>query len=104
MSEMQTKFTNGTLEIVLDGRLDAVVAPQLADILKAYVGKEINKVVFIANKLTFISSAGLRVIVFAKQKLGAAVEVILVSPPQEVIDVIQMTGFEGFLTVVTTYP
>lgn len=99
MSEFTYKFENGIVEVTLEGKLDAIAAPKLADYLKGLVGQNVSKVVFHAANLTFISSAGLRVIVFAKQKLGAAVDVYLIKPPQEVVDVINMTGFEGFLTI-----
>ncbi|MCB9497584.1 MAG: STAS domain-containing protein [Fibrobacteria bacterium] len=103
MSDFIATFENGVVKIILEGKLDALAAPKLADHLKTLVGQGVSKVVFFAEKLTFISSAGLRVIVFAKQKMGADVSVFLIKPPQEVVDVVNMTGFEGFLQIQETF-
>jgi|WetSurMetagenome_2_1015567.scaffolds.fasta_scaffold00045_40 anti-anti-sigma factor len=90
--------------VTLSGKLDAVSAPQLAEELKKLVGTKIAKVVFFAEGLEYLSSAGLRVIVFAKQKIGPATEVIFVRAQQGVKDVISMTGFDGFVTFADSFP
>jgi anti-anti-sigma factor len=83
----------------LAGRLDTVSAPQLSEELKKLVGKSITSVVFQMGDLDYISSAGLRVIVFAKQKLGVDTKVSVVGAKPEVVEVIKMTGFDSFLTL-----
>jgi anti-anti-sigma factor len=88
-----------TATFTLSGRLDAVSAPGLADELKKLIGKQLQKVVFNSSNLDYLSSAGLRAIVFAKQKLGAEPEVIILKPKTDVLDVIKMAGFDSFLTI-----
>jgi anti-anti-sigma factor len=88
-----------TATFTLSGRLDAVNAPALAEELKKLIGKQLQKVIFDTANLTYISSAGLRAIVFAKQKLGTAPEVIVLKPKPDVIEVIKMAGFDSFLTI-----
>jgi anti-anti-sigma factor len=87
------------VKITLAGRVDSTNAGALGDQLRGLVGKQLKKIVFLAATLDYISSAGLRAIVFAKQKLGAGVTVFLIAPKPEVLDVFKMTGFDTYVTV-----
>lgn len=90
-------------KINLSGRLDAANAPVFSEEIKKLVGQDFNKIVFFLKDLEYVSSAGLRVLVFAKQKMGASTQVFVVSPQQDVVDVIKMTGFDSFLTIQDSY-
>jgi len=98
-ANFQPVISGPTATFTLAGRLDAVSAPALAEELKKLIGKGIQKVVFNAADLAYLSSAGLRAIVFAKQKLGADPEVIILKPQPDVLGVIKMAGFDSFLTI-----
>lgn len=99
MADFAIDMQDGVATIVLDGKLDTTNAPALADSLKTLIGQDVKKVVFRADTLDYISSAGLRAIVFAKQKIGAEVEVMVVGAKPDIVDVIKMTGFESFVTI-----
>jgi anti-anti-sigma factor len=86
-------------KIILQGRLDAAKAPQLMDELKKLIGKTINQIVFIANDLEYISSAGIRVILFTKQKIGVNTEVYFIAPQPQVLEVLKMSGLDNFLFI-----
>jgi anti-anti-sigma factor len=88
-----------TATFTLAGRLDAVNAPELAEELKKLIGKSIQKVVFMTADLTYISSAGLRAIVFAKQKMGVDTTVYVIKPQPDVLAIIKMAGFDSFLVI-----
>lgn len=92
-----------TVKITLVGKVDSTNAGALGDQLRGLVGKQLTGVVFLAAGLDYIASAGLRAIVFAKQKLGAGVTVYLIAPKPDVLDVFKMTGFETYVTVQDTY-
>jgi anti-anti-sigma factor len=92
-----------TVKITLTGKVDSTNAGALGDQLRGLVGKQIAKVVFLAGGLDYIASAGLRAIVFAKQKLGAGVTVFLIAPKPDVLDVFKMTGFDTYVTVQDTF-
>lgn len=100
---MESKYTvsesNGVLTIVLQGKLDATNAPALMDELRGYIGKPITEIAFVAKDLDYIASAGLRTMIFSKQKIGEAAAVTLTGAKQEVLDVIKMSGLDNFLTV-----
>lgn len=100
---MESKYTvnelNGILTIVLEGKLDATNAPGLMDDLRKYIGSPIKEIAFVANDLEYIASAGLRTMIFSKQKIGEQADISLSGAKQEVLDVIKMSGLDNFLTI-----
>lgn len=88
-------------KVKLHGHIDASIAPALMEELKMLIAKksEIKTLVFYADELEYIASAGIRSVVFAKQKLGAGVQVFLIGASETVIDVFKMTGIDKFLTI-----
>jgi anti-anti-sigma factor len=98
-SEIRRDVENDTARFTLTGRLDTINAPDLTDQLKTLVGSPVKKIVFMVKDLDYISSAGLRAMVFAKQKIGTDTQVMVVAPKPAVLEVIRMTGFDSFLSV-----
>jgi anti-anti-sigma factor len=101
---MEGKFTvvnnANTLEITLIGRLDAGNASAFSDQLQEYRGKEITKIIFFAKNLDYIASAGIRVIVFAIQKiLKAGSNAYFIGGQMDVLSVIEMTGLNDALII-----
>ncbi|MFP4362396.1 MAG: STAS domain-containing protein [Spirochaetia bacterium] len=86
-------------DIVLEGRLDTSKAPELMEELKTLIGKDINLIAFDATSLEYISSAGLRAIIFAKQKVGTEVDLELIGANESVLDVINMSGLSSYMTI-----
>lgn len=88
-------------KVKLHGHIDASIAPALMDELKPLIAQKdkVKKLVFYADELEYIASAGIRAIVFAKQKLGGKVQVYLIGASATVIDVFKMTGIDKFLTI-----
>ena len=88
-------------KVKLHGHIDASIAPNIMNELKQLIERkgEVKTLVFYADELEYIASAGLRAVVFAKQKLGASVKAYLVGASPEVIDVFKMTGIDKFLTI-----
>lgn len=100
---MESKYTlnesEGIITIILEGRLDATNAPSLMEDLKQFIGKPIKEIAFVANDLEYIASAGLRTMIFSKQKISAEADISITGAKQEVLDVIKMSGLDNFLTV-----
>ncbi len=86
--------------VTLKGRLDGVVAPKLHEELTAIYGEKITSITFDAKELEYISSAGLRVIVFVKQKLGDGVQLCLKDASAEIRSVMELTGFSNFVEMI----
>ena len=88
-------------KVKLHGHIDASIAPSLMNELKELIAQKdkVKKLVFYADELEYIASAGIRSVVFAKQKLGGNVQVFLIGASEAVIDVFKMTGIDKFLTI-----
>ena len=95
---MKIDFTknNGVFNVTLDGRLDTTTAPDFESFLSQnYNGTD--ALTIDCKKLTYISSAGLRVLLSAKKKTKGAMK--LTNVCELVMEVFEMTGFADILTI-----
>ena len=87
---------NGKLDIALDGRLDTTTAPELDNvILEQYAEGDLLTVD--CEKLAYISSAGLRVLLSAQKKTQGKMK--LKNVCELVMEVFDMTGFADILDI-----
>ena len=88
--------TNDILNVALDGRLDTTTAPEFEDFLgENYDGT--YALVIDCEKLVYISSAGLRVLLGAQKKAKDSMKLINVC--ELVMEVFEMTGFADILVI-----
>lgn len=87
------------INVKLKGSLDAVNAVPFLEDMKKLIGTKVSKIIFDAKELEYIASAGLRVIIFTKQKIGYEADVIMKSPQESVVSVIEMSGLNNFVTI-----
>jgi anti-anti-sigma factor len=88
----------GTVIIDLEGDLDSTTAPAFRTKVEEAVTGELRRLVFDMRRLDYLSSAGLRGLVFASQKMGDGVELILVGTNDAVSETIRLTGFDQSVT------
>ncbi len=100
MFDFRVTSQNKVLDVTLKGRLDAVAAPDLFKEMEKHQGEDVDKIVFHVSELEYIASAGLRVIVFTKQKIGQNADVQMEGANEMVKSVLEMTGCDSFVTVV----
>lgn len=97
------EMVNGVAKITLTGELDAAAAPAFrADVEKAAAAK-VKSVALIMKDLEYMASAGLRALVFAKQKMGSSVEIFMIGLQEPVMETITMTGFQNSVTFLDEY-
>ncbi len=97
------RMVNGVAQITLSGELDASSAPVLkADIEKAAAAKA-KSVALLMKGLEYMSSAGVRVLVFAKQKMGAQVNLYLIGVQEFVRETLEMTGLLHSVVLLDEY-
>ncbi len=77
----------------LSGELDAAAAGELKRAIEEVAAREPQTVVLRMKDLTFMASAGLRVLIFAKQKMGGGVVLKLVGCRDAVRETLEMSGF-----------
>ena len=81
-----------TYTVLVDGRLDTLTSPQLDAELNKIIGNA-KKLVLDLDKLAYISSAGLRVLLGAAQQLDGKGEMVLVHVSEAVHEIFDVTGF-----------
>lgn len=95
-----TKKKDGSkLVLDLEGRLDTMTAPQLEKELETSL-PDTAELVLDMEKLDYISSAGLRVLLVAQKQMNRQGSMELHHVCEEVQDVFDMTGFSDILTIV----
>lgn len=94
-----TRNLNGTeLEIALKGRLDAVSAPELEREMQESLNG-VTQLTFDLEKLNYISSAGLRVLLSAKLLLGEERTMKVKNVNEVVRDVFDAAGFSSLFSI-----
>jgi anti-anti-sigma factor len=100
-----TSLTNGPIvEFTLSGELDAKSSARFQQELEAAATGKPTTLVLRIRDLVYIASAGIRILIFAKQKMCAAVTVYVVAPREQVIDTLRRTGVHNAVVIVDEYP
>lgn len=97
------EMVNGIAKITLTGELDASVAPIFREKIESAAEQNAAKLVLMVEGLEYMSSAGLRTLVFAKQKMGQKVDIFIVGAQPQVVDPIKQTGFHHSVIMLDTY-
>lgn len=104
--ESALEVVNGVAKITLSGELDASTASVFrADVERAAAAK-VKAVALLVKDLEYLSSAGLRVLVFARQKLGSGTKIYVIGLQESVKEPIIQSGLGHslILLVSTTRP
>ncbi len=92
------KTTSGSeLTIALEGRLDTATAPQLEGEVNNLGG--VTKLVIDMEKLVYVSSAGLRVLLKAQKTMAKQGGMVIRHVSQDIRDIFEVTGFDEILTI-----
>lgn len=82
----------------LEGRLDTTTAPQLETELKSSLDG-VKSLVLDLEKLEYISSAGLRVLLSAQKTMAKQGEMKLIHVCETIMEIFEVTGFSDILTI-----
>ena len=86
------------LTISLDGRLDTTTAPQLEAEINSSLGGVKNFVIDM-EKLVYVSSAGLRVLLKAQKIMNKQGSMVIKNVSPEIKEIFEVTGFDELLTI-----
>ena len=93
----QTKNENA-LTVALSGRLDTMTAPELEAALKEAL-PGVTELTFDFEKLDYISSAGLRVLLSAQKTMNGQGSMKVVHANEMILEIFEVTGFTDILTI-----
>lgn len=86
------------LTVIVEGRLDTITSPQLEQELQESL-PGITDLILDLDKLEYISSAGLRVLLAAQKVMNQQGKLVVNNVHNEVKEFFDMTGFSDFLTI-----
>ena len=98
MLNINKKMEGDTLHVTLEGRLDTTTSPQLEGELKSDL-EDAAALVLDFEKLEYISSAGLRVLLSAQKIMNTKGGMKVTHVNEIVNEVFEVTGFADILTI-----
>lgn len=94
-----TMDKNGnSLKVALEGRLDTTISPELESKLEGELN-EITDLVFDFEKLEYLSSAGLRVLLAAQKIMNKQGKMVIRNANNTIKEIFEVTGFSNILVV-----
>ena len=95
---IQKTLNGSTLSVTLEGRLDTTTAPLLEAELKASMDG-ITELELDFEKLEYLSSAGLRVLLAAQKVMNKQGKMVIRYVNETIQEVFEITGFIDILTI-----
>jgi anti-anti-sigma factor len=92
-----------TAAITLSGSLDASTAPIFKTEVEKAAAAGVKRLVLMMQDLEYMASAGLRVLIFTKQKMGSEADIYVVGAQEMVLETLEKTGFDQSVIIVDEY-
>ena len=97
MNINQNKSEN-KLIYAIEGRIDTKTAPELEAALKGTLDG-ITELVFDFTNVSYISSAGLRVLLIAQKQMNKQGSMTILHANEDIMEIFEVTGFSEILTI-----
>jgi anti-sigma B factor antagonist len=97
--KIEKNVDGSSTSFVLEGRLDTMTAPLLESEIQGKL-EGVTDLEFDFAKLTYISSAGLRVLLSAQKIMNKQGKMLIKNVCDEIKEIFEVTGFSDILTVV----
>ena len=98
MLNINRTIANGKAAFSLEGRLDTVTSPSLETELKDALDG-VSELTLDLEKLEYISSAGLRVLLAAQKEMNKRGKMKVTHVGETVMEIFEVTGFSDILTI-----
>ena len=98
MLNINNKKEDNKMTIELEGRLDTVTSPELEANLKDSLDG-VEELVLDFDKLEYISSAGLRVLLTAQKTMNKQGSMKITNVNETIQEILDITGFADILTI-----
>ena len=101
--DIKSSVEGSTARLTLAGQLDGASAPAVRSKVEELLTNKLERLVLLLEDLTFMASAGLRIIIFAKQR-QPQLRIYVIKPQEPIIDTLRKTGFYDAVYVQDTEP
>ena len=98
MLNINKNMENGKATVALEGRLDTMTASELEEALNAAL-TDVTELTFDLEKLEYISSAGLRVLLSAQKTMNRQGSMKVLHANEMILEIFEVTGFSDILTI-----
>lgn len=98
MLNIEKKIDGVKAEITAEGRLDTITAPELEGVIREIV-PSVTELVLDFEKLDYISSAGLRVLLSTHKNMTGKGGLKIVNVSRPIMEIFEVTGFSEILTI-----
>ena len=95
---IEIKTNTDATTIVVAGRLDTITAPMLDKTINEDI-KDVKNLILDIKDVTYVSSAGLRVLLSAQKKMQKIGSMKVKNVCADVMEVFEMTGFADILVI-----
>lgn len=92
------QLNNKELTLQLEGELNTVTAPEFEEVIKNELNNVDSLIIDLA-KLSYLSSAGLRVLLVAQKIMIKKDGMVVRHPNNEVMEIFSLTGFLDVLNI-----
>ena len=96
---IKDKKERNKLIVLVNGRIDTNTAPELNDYFEANL-KDVKDLELDLEKVDYVSSAGLRTILFAQKVMNKQGKMAVSHVCKEVMETFELTCFTDFLTII----
>lgn len=97
VTDFEVIRVENTLNILLGKDLSVDNASSLSEELSKYSGQGIERIVFDATGLIYLTSSGIRTLLYAYQDLGSKPEFIFLNCAKEIYEVLDLVGMTRFI-------
>ena len=95
---IQENKEGSKLTVRVEGRLDTTTAPELEEKLKGLL-EDVTDLTLDFEKLDYISSAGLRVLLSTQKTMNKQGEMKVTKVGAPIMEIFEVTGFSDILTI-----
>ena len=98
MLNISKTIVTETGKLFLEGRLDTVSAPELEQVIREML-PGLKELTLDFEKLDYISSAGLRVLLSAQKVMNKQGSMTVTNVNETIMEIFEVTGFTDILTI-----
>ncbi len=96
--EIVKNRSGNALTVKVSGRIDSVTSTELEDSLQGELD-DVTDLTFDFSELEYISSAGLRILLFSQRRMNKQGKMKVTGINDTVREIFEVTGFLGILTI-----